>query len=116
MMTSLPGRSSAGALSGVWFFEDPVPVRKNEVSRDGDAPTLVAFREEGEEHLHLIAVVLDVADVVQKDALVAVQLGQHGWQAEVALGRQQFLNERGGWRPQHRMPLQDQLVADRRQR
>ena len=57
-------------------FEDAVPLRKNEVARDHDAATLVALRKEGKEHLHLVALLLHVSDVVENDHLEAVEAFQ----------------------------------------
>ena len=46
-------------------LEDLVPLGEHQVGGDRDAAPLVAFGEQGEQHLHLAAVVLYVADVVE---------------------------------------------------
>src|SRR5712691_8861151 len=58
---------------------------------------------------------LDVADVIQENAVVAVELGQGVWQAQVALGGQQLLHQRGRRRPQYRVAEQHQFVPNGRQ-
>lgn len=55
-----------GSSSGHGVAEDAVPLREDEVANDGDALALVALSEEGKEHFHLVALLLDVAKVVDK--------------------------------------------------
>ena len=50
-----------------------VPLGEDQIAADHDAAPLVAFGKEGEEHLHLLAALLDVAEVVQDHDLEAVQ-------------------------------------------
>ena len=54
---------------------------------------------------------LDVADIVQDDTRVAVQLGQRLGQAQVSFGDQQLLHQRGRRGPQDGLALEDELVA-----
>ena len=79
---------------------------KTRLVDDPHAAPLVALGQHGEEHLHLVLVVLHVADVVEDEEGVAVELRQRLGQAQVALGRQQALHQRGGRGPQHRVALQ----------
>ena len=46
------------AMGGQWILEDPVPLGEHQVGGDRDAAPLVSFGEQGEQHLHLAAVVL----------------------------------------------------------
>ena len=46
------------AMSGQRILEDPVPLGEHQVGGDRDAAPLVSFGEQGEQHLHLAAVVL----------------------------------------------------------
>ena len=62
-----------GSHGGHLVFEDLVPLREDQIGTDHDGAALVAFGQEGEEHLHFLPVLLDVADVVEDDDLVAVQ-------------------------------------------
>ena len=100
-----------GGQGGHRIFEDALPFRKNQVCRDGHAAPFVAFGQQGKEHFHLISFVLDVPDIVEEDARVAVELGQSVRQAQVALGSQQLLHQGGSRRPQHGLALENQLVA-----
>jgi type I restriction enzyme R subunit len=56
-------------------LEDAVPIREDEVGRQDDAAPLVALGQQREEDLHLVAIVLHVADVVEDDARAVIQLG-----------------------------------------
>ncbi len=40
-------------------LEDPIPLREYKIARDHHAAALVPLGEEGEEHLHLVAVLPD---------------------------------------------------------
>jgi hypothetical protein len=61
---------------GHGVLEDAVPLREDEVGRDQDAAPLVAPGQQGKEHLHFVAVMLHVADVIQDQAGEALELGQ----------------------------------------
>src|SRR6201995_4307783 len=93
-------------------FEDPVPLAEHEVAGDHHATALVTLGEEGEQHLHLVAVLLDVADVVADHGVEAVEDRELLLEAQVALGGEQALDERVGRDEQHAVPTLDQLVAD----
>jgi len=92
-----------GGHGGHGVLEDLSPVGEHQVGGDDHAAPLVAVGQQGEEHLHLLPVVLDVADVVQDQRGEGVELGQLLRQPEVALGRQQALHQRGGRGPEHRV-------------
>ena len=55
------------------ILEDFIPLGEHQVARDDDGLALVSFREEREEDLHLVAVLLDVADVVDDDSIEAIE-------------------------------------------
>ena len=57
-------------------FEDALPLRKGQIAGDHDAAALVAMRQQIEEHFHLLATVLHVADVVDQDQIEATPLFQ----------------------------------------
>ena len=59
-----------GGHSGHLVFEDLVPLGEDQIGTDHDAATFVAFGQEGEEHLHFLPVLLDVADIVEDDDFV----------------------------------------------
>ncbi len=91
---------------GHGVFEDPYPVTEDQIRGYDHASSLVTFGQEREEHLHLIAVVLHVSYVVEDQAGVAIKLGQQLRQSEIALCRQELLDEGGRGVPAHSMPLQ----------
>lgn len=93
-------------------LDDAIPLAEDDVARDEDAAALVTFREECEEHLHLVATLLDVADVVEDDGVETVQQRELLFEAQVALGGEQPLYQgvRGG--EQDAVAPQYKLVAD----
>jgi len=46
---------------------------KNQVESNDNTATLVALSQESEEHLHLVAGLLDVADVIEDQYFVGIQ-------------------------------------------
>jgi hypothetical protein len=57
-------------------LEDPIPLAEHDVARDDHALAFVARGEEREEHLHLVAALLHVAEVVQDHGVVGVERGE----------------------------------------
>ena len=84
------------------------------MSDPADAAPLVAFGEQGEQHLHLAAVVLHVSDIVQDEALDAVEPAQLPAQAKVALGFEEAFDQGRDRGEEHRVALAYQLVTERR--
>ena len=56
-----------GRGGGHRVFEDTVPLAEDEVAADQYTFALVAFSEEGKQHFHLIAVLLEITDVIEDD-------------------------------------------------
>ncbi len=56
---------------GHGILDDPVPLGEDEVARHDHGAPLVALGEDGDEHLHLLARLLTVANVVDDDEFVA---------------------------------------------
>src|SRR5207249_3296444 len=102
-----------GRGGGHRVLEDLIPLAEEEVGGDQDRAALVALGQEGEEHLHLLPALLDVADVVQDEALEAIELLQFSGQPKVSLGGQQTLHQLEGWREQDRSSTPGQLLAQR---
>jgi hypothetical protein len=61
------------------IFEDALPFRKHQVGGQHHRFAFIAFRQEGKEHLHFIAIMLDLAAVVKNDTGKFVQFGQFLW-------------------------------------
>lgn len=53
-----------GSGRGHGVLEDLFPFAEREIAREHHAAALVAFSQQGEQHLHLLAALLDVAQVV----------------------------------------------------
>ena len=70
---------------GHGILEDPVPLGEDKIAGDENGAPLVPFSEEGEEHLHLVALLLDVAYVVHYYGVEAIELSQLGFEDEVTL-------------------------------
>ncbi len=58
------------------IFEDAFPLTEDEIGRNDHGFAFVALREKREEDFHLIAVVLNIANVVENDASEFVQFCQ----------------------------------------
>jgi hypothetical protein len=94
-------------------FEDALPLREDQIGRQTDAALLVAVTQQGKKHLHFILVMLYIADVIQDQAGIAMQLHQFLRQAQIAFGGKPPLHElrRGG--PQHGVALLHQVMRHR---
>ena len=93
-------------------FEDLSPLAEHEVARDRHASSFVSLCQKREQHLHLLAALLHVAQVVEDDGVVAVEAPQGGLEREVALGREQALDEFEGGHEEHLVAPLDELVAE----
>jgi len=58
-----------GGGRGHGVLEDLLPLAERQVARQHDAAALVAFSQQGEQHLHLLATLLDVAQVVDNQRI-----------------------------------------------
>ena len=70
--------------------EDPIPLREDEIARDADGASLIAFSEEREKNLRLLRTLLDVPDVVQEQHRELIEFPQGAGQLEIALRGQQL--------------------------
>ena len=86
---------------GHGILKDATPLAEDDVAGDDHAAALVPFGEEGEEHLHLVAALLHVADVVEDDGVVGVERGELLLDAEIALSLNRAKSS-GDSRPQRR--------------
>jgi len=85
-----------GGSGGHGVFEDLLPLGENQVGCDDDAAAFVTFGQQGEKHFHLVAGLLDIADVVENDDFVGVEVAQLVFKQQVALGAQEFVNKAVG--------------------
>lgn len=102
-----------GGGRGHRILEDLIPLREHQVRCDHDALALVAFGEQRKEHLHLRPVLLNVSDVIERQALEAVKALQLPRQAHVALGGEEFLHRGGDGGLEHRQAALDEGAGDR---
>ncbi len=103
-----------GRLRRHGVLEDPIPLAEDEVAGDHDRAPLVALGEEREEDLDLVGGLLDVADVVEDEALVRVETAERARQSEVALRCEKLLDEAESRREADRASPLDEGVADGR--
>src|SRR5579871_35172 len=97
------------------MFENPLPFGEDEVRRNSNRSIFVSLGQEGKQDLHFVALLLQVADVIQDHASKTVELAQLLGQPQVAFGREQALHEAGRTGPQHRLAALHQLVPHRRE-
>jgi hypothetical protein len=75
------------------IFENAFPFAKNEIGGDEHRFSFIAFRKERKEHLHFVAIVLNVANIIEDHTGIFVQLCQLLRQAKVPFGGQEPLHE-----------------------
>ena len=69
---------------------------ENEVAGDHETASFVALSQKGEQNFHLFGLLLDVADVVEDDDIVAIELFEQCFESEIPLGDEHLLNEMKG--------------------
>ena len=75
------------------IFEDAFPFGERKIAGQQHTSSLIAFRQQREDNLHLLACLPDVAQIVDDHSFVAGILLDELAQLEIALGNQQFLHE-----------------------
>lgn len=90
-----------GGHGGHRIFEDLVPLAEDQVGGDDHGLLLVAFGQEVEEHFHLFAGLLDVADVVDDDGVETLEAVDGLGQLEVAFGGEQLGDQPEGGHEEH---------------
>lgn len=103
-----------GGHRGHRVLEDLVPLGEDQVRGDDDGLFFVTLGEEVKEHFHLLAGLLDVADVVDDRGVEALEPRDGLGQLQVAFGGQQLGDEAEGQHKEHLelMPA-DPLAGDR---
>jgi hypothetical protein len=99
-----------GRHGGHRIFEYAFPFAEHEIGGDQHRFAFIALGKKREEHLHFVAIVLHVANIIQDDTGIFVQLGQLLGQAQVAFGGEEPLHEGACWRPQDAMTRQDEFI------
>jgi len=70
-----------------------VPLTEDRVAGDDAAFALVSLGEEGEAAFHLLTALLDVADVVEDDGVIAVQGRELLLETQVSFGDEESLDQ-----------------------
>lgn len=73
-------------------LEDLFPLAEWQVARQHDTCTLVAISQKREEHFHLLATLLNVANIVDHQRVEATEALQHAAELEITLGDQKVLD------------------------
>ena len=94
------------------IFEDGFPLAEWKVAREHHAPSLVTFRQQREQHLHLFTALLNVADVINDDRVKAREPFQQAAQLQVSFGDQQFLNQQAASSEVHLAAQANQFLTD----
>ena len=82
---------------GHGVFEDPIPLTENEVAGDHETASFVALGQKGEQNFHLFGLLLlDVADLVEDDDIVAIELFEQCFESEIPSGDEHLLYEMEG--------------------
>ncbi len=76
------------------IFENAFPFAEHEIGGDQHRFAFIALGQERKEHLHFVAIVLNVANIIEDDTGIFVQLGQLLGQAQVPFGGEEPLHER----------------------
>jgi hypothetical protein len=99
-----------GSHGGQGIFENAFPFAEHEIGGDEHRFAFIALGKERKEHLHFVTIVLNVANIIEDDTGIFVQLGQLLGQAKVAFSGEEPLHEGAGWRPPDGMTRQDELI------
>lgn len=102
-----------GGGGGHRILEDAVPLAENEIARNHHALSFVTLGEEREEHLHLVAALLHVANVVEDDHVEAVERGEFALEAEISFRSEEALDEGERGREKNPVTALDELVTNR---
>ena len=82
-----------------------MPFAEGKVARQQDTPALVAFRQKFEQHFHLLATLLHVAQIVDDQAFEARHLFDQLRQTQIPFRNQQLLNQQTARRKQQTAAL-----------
>ncbi len=99
-----------GGCHGV--FEYLVPLREDEIGRNQHALSLVPLSQEVEEHLHLLLLLLDIADVSYDHGFKAIQAAHFTLQGKVPFCGAQSLDQTVRRDKRYRMTLLYEFMAD----
>ena len=97
-----------------WSGKIRAPFAERLIGRDEHGAPLVARGDQLEQHAGLGLILGDVGDVVEDEQIVAVELGDRGFERQFASRRLQALDEIGGTGEQDAPAVLDKGEPDRR--
>ena len=100
-----------GCRRGHRVLEDPLPLGEGQIAGQQHAAAFVSLRQQSEQYLHLLAALLDIAHLVDDQAVMACQLLDLFAQPQVALGHQQILHQHCATGVFHPASLRDQFMG-----
>ena len=100
-----------GRGCGHGVFKDGLPFGERQITGNYDAAPLIAFRQQGKQHLHLLPGLLHIPDVVQDHRRTFAQLFQPAAQLQLLFGPQEFLDEKIAVARINPMPITDQFLS-----
>ena len=74
------------------ILENLVPLGEDQITADHEAPALIPFSKEGEENLHLLSGLLNVAQIIKDNNGVTVEFLEHCLQLQSRFGLQELLH------------------------
>lgn len=92
--------------------EDLVPAAEGLIGRDSDAAVFVAPGDQFEENAGLGLVLVGIGDVVENDQVELVELGQGGFEDQVAARGLEPLHQIAGTGIEHAVTCLDQGMAN----
>ena len=97
---------------GHGIFKDLIPLGKDQVGCDDDAAAFITFSEQSEEHLHFVARLLDIADVIEDQNVEAIEMAEFLLEEQVAFSTQEVVHETIGGGEEDTKPGVDELVSN----
>ena len=94
--------------------EDLAPFAERLVGGDQQGPALVARADQLEQHAGLRLVLGDIGEIIEDQQVIFVELGDRGFEGEIAAGELKLLHEVGGAGEQDAPALFDQGQTERR--
>lgn len=100
------GRGGHGVL------EYLLPLAEREIARQQHTPSFVTLGQQREQHFHLFATLLHVADVVDDQGVALRKAADRARKFQVTLRNQQLLHQQAACRKVDPAALPDQLLTE----
>ena len=103
-----------GGGRGQGVFEDLIPLGEDQVGGDDHTAAFVPFGQEGEQYLHFLAALLNIADVIQDNHHKTIKPFELVFQFMVSFGPQERFHQLEGWGEQDLNIALDPFVSQGR--